>query len=239
MGFLLTCYGWGIDTDTFKMEKIREPIIADVPYFMAKDIHDSYIHPYNLFTGTYTLKLNNLTIEMKDWFSRPGLMEGEQEAFISIFDTRKNKKTEIDLSVFPHWLYTYQGGPKRMYLGDVAYMLDRGGAGHNKTIEYQPRIYNPRFQPINVLPMVNTPKTVDDAYSYGIAPWKYHVIYAGKRLSGKCYAFLFGTWAILLRDDFQYDSLVYLEEVDEVKLTVAYIAHSINPYMVKMAMLVR
>lgn len=46
--------------------------------------------------------------------------------------------------------------------------------------------------------------------NFGLSERQFEVIYQGKPLEGTCYAYMLGTYAILLRDDFSFDSLAAL-----------------------------
>lgn len=46
--------------------------------------------------------------------------------------------------------------------------------------------------------------------NFGLPSKQFSIVYQGKPLEGKCYAYMLGTFAILLRDDFSFDSLVAL-----------------------------
>ena len=79
----------------------------------------------------------------------------------------------------------------------------------------------------------------DNLFVFGIDHREWDIYFRGTKLSGQCYCAVFGPWAILLGDKFEFDSLVYLNGVREGVLDVDYIAFSVNPYVTKAAMLVR
>ena len=73
--------------------------------------------------------------------------------------------------------------------------------------------------------------------SFGLSNQPYSVVFKGKILDGHSYAWLCGTWGILLGDDFTFDSLILLKGVESHALFVDKVIHTVNPYVVKVMML--
>lgn len=72
---------------------------------------------------------------------------------------------------------------------------------------------------------------------YLIDDRKFEVFYQDKPLNGRSYALIYGPCAILLSDKLEFDSLVYLSKLHDHELYVERVAYSVNPYVVKMAVL--
>lgn len=97
----------------------------------------------------------------------------------------------------------------------------------------------PRFQFIDDLARKSVPNTVLDGFQFGLQARQYGVGYKGKRLSGKCYAFLCGTFAILLTDDLSFDALAYLDGATYDTLAVERFVYTTSPYITKVMTLMR
>lgn len=65
-------------------------------------------------------------------------------------------------------------------------------------------------------------------FNFGLPSKKFTVMYQGKPLEGKCYAYMLGTFAILLRDDFSFDSLAALSGCADGNLVVDKFMFSTN-----------
>lgn len=68
---------------------------------------------------------------------------------------------------------------------------------------------------------------------YGLSKHKYSVEYKGRELRGSCYAVLIGVVAVLLKDDFSFDSLVLLKGATPYNLDVAKVIYSVNTHVIK------
>lgn len=79
----------------------------------------------------------------------------------------------------------------------------------------------------------------DNLFIFVLSNYDYDVSYRGTLLNGKSYALLCGPWAILLSDNLEFDSLVYLNGARGYALDVEHIMYTVNPYMVKMKTLVK
>lgn len=70
-------------------------------------------------------------------------------------------------------------------------------------------------------------------FPFGLSTRQYHVYYQGQELKGTSYAMLYGDVAILLGDDFTFDSVALLLRIDTGVLHVGKFVYSVNPYIVK------
>lgn len=78
-----------------------------------------------------------------------------------------------------------------------------------------------------------------DCFQAGISAKQYKILYKGRWLDGKSFAFIYGTVGILLSDTLAFDSLVLLRGVGECELVVEQFVHTVNPYVLKAMMLLR
>lgn len=78
-------------------------------------------------------------------------------------------------------------------------------------------------------------------FCYGIRHLPYEVVYNEHKLSGACYAYLLGSYCILLGDDLSFDSIAILKGVnaETETLYVKGFIYTVNPYITKMMMLAR
>ena len=78
-----------------------------------------------------------------------------------------------------------------------------------------------------------------DKFSCGLSQRKFNVVFNGRRLNGQSYAYVNGSWAVLLGDDFTFDSLAALNGTRDEVLGVDRFLYTVNPYIVKCSMLMR
>lgn len=76
-----------------------------------------------------------------------------------------------------------------------------------------------------------------DRFYFGVRSTPFGVAYKDHALAGKYYAFIFGTWALLLTDEFEFDSFVLLEGADDGLLRIERIIQTVNSEFVKAKML--
>ena len=72
---------------------------------------------------------------------------------------------------------------------------------------------------------------------FGVSHNQFEVEYKRKRLNGKCFALIYGTWAILLSDKLEFDTLVSIGILTDGVIHVDKIFYTVNPYITKLLML--
>lgn len=98
------------------------------------------------------------------------------------------------------------------------------------------RVNYSKFEFLEGLPYPSRDFYPFNNFQCGMLPRQVKVAYKGKEL-GSCYAFLFQSCAILLGDDFSFDSLVALEGIHNGVLQVQHFFYSVNPYCIKVVTL--
>lgn len=163
------------------------------------------------FKNIEHLKFNNLEVRTQD----TGYY---RHVDIKFYNPVTCGRSELELKVY----YSTIGAD---------YDLDADGSllTHNSVF---PMEYS--FHPVSRLTSINIGPM---RFAFGLSPNQYQVRYKGRVLNGKSYAMLFGAWGILLDDDLQFDSLVYLSRVSTDLLEVDKFGYSVNKYILKVMML--
>lgn len=137
-----------------------------------------------------------------------------------------------------HWILSY----------DISYGFDnisvldgvRYNYVHNGNVEKHFTTFEGRLEPVCDLAVPkNLRQLTNVAVQVGISSTKFGLMYKGKKLSRTSYAFLYGTWAILVSEKFEFDSLVFLNRVADDVLCIDKIVYSVNPYMVKIMLMIK
>ena len=98
----------------------------------------------------------------------------------------------------------------------------------------------PRFKQLYDLGYVRPNiASVRDRFFFGLSHEQWSCVYSGRKLNGKCYAFLCGTYAILLDDELHLDSIVSLRGVEDGLLTIDRVMYTESPYMTKVVAMTR
>lgn len=165
---------------------------------------------------------------------------GEVEDYMSFFEARNVVDIKLYKSVFEH-VKTISivtnpvpgslfgaDTPKKGYSWIYYGVTIDGHYDQIRTYDMQ------SFVGVPGLRHVKPPKLgTDDVFSYGLSSNKYRIRCRGYNTGRDCYALLCGTWAILLTDDMQFDSLALLRGVDDRSLDVSKFVHTINPIVMK------
>ena len=243
MGYLLANAQYMLDTDCWefvKIDKTSQPMELEVPYYFYNYAKSVFVYQGWLWK-TYMVSLNNLSIEFVK-LDRPQEEHpifGYYNAILKFFV--KGEWQTWTIVVSPSYGNINYNNLKATELRRVYYDVFKdmvevktcvtdffGTADENL----------PRFHQIRSLALVRpNASAAKDRPCYGIHRKPWSVFYKGKELNGKSYAMLCGTWAILLGDDFSFDSIVTLDGVEDGKLSVDRVIYSINPYIVKIVML--
>lgn len=93
------------------------------------------------------------------------------------------------------------------------------------------------FHYVNGLSYNSILETSDRRFAFGLWNIQYRIFFREKKLEGTSYALLLGTYAILLKDDLSFDSLVTLGAVYKGELHINDIIYTVNPYVTKLKML--
>lgn len=222
-----------IDRKTGKFHHIPDNAVIVAPFYMMKDYGDKLRARHAVIRRTYCPQLKHVRFAFADWFPTAGVFDGHQKAEVDFGDLRSGEYSTIKLDCYPHFGYKYMNSSQDQKLTDVFYEFDICGKQSDIVVDFDEDIERPSFKWIDDLAHMTTNVPLEDRFSYGLRHEQYGVVYKGRRLNGTSYAFLFGTWAVLLDDDLKYDSLVVLEGADSATLCVNAVIHTVNPYMVK------
>lgn len=189
--------------------------------YKDKDTHKQLVGfgKFNTFKLMPILQLHGLTVQIDS-----------DHAAIRI--QTKNGVKEFDL----HWRFTpfgsNPGGGGFLVLDKVEYeLLDGSGVSYH--------IYNLEhiFDNVSGLCKLGSKQFDNAEMLFGISENRLKVIYKEKELNSMMYALIYGPWAILLSDDMQFDSFVYLAGNRYGTLRIDKIVYTVNTYMLKLMLL--
>lgn len=230
MGYLITSMSHIVDTASYKFERIRQSLVAEVPFFLWHQVRDKFSGD---FTKTGTLRLNDLRVELQDWEPARGYAQGHQRCSLTFSDSTKSAFSTIEIMALPHYGTIFPQGHKTFGLIDVYYRTVVNGLPKDYCTEMKDVSSVARYRAIGDLARDVSPDGVPDVFNYGISRDKYMVMYNGRRLDGDCHALMLGTYAILLDVNLRFDSLVLLSSVTPTTLVVDAIVHTVNRHVVK------
>lgn len=137
-----------------------------------------------------------------------------------------------------HWVHSYDisyGFDNVSVLDGVRYSYTKDGS-----LEKHFTNFEGRLEPVRDLVVPKKYKDLTNvAVQIGISSTKFGLMYKGKKLNRTSYAFLYGTWAVLVNDKFEFDSLVFLNRVADGTLCIDKVVYSVNPYMVKIMLMIK
>lgn len=161
---------------------------------------------------------------------------GVATASVSYCDRQQDRFRKIEVTARPEF-YTIND-KYRMFL--CQFEVLGGGLDEVLTVEYD--VDSPStFEPIDeLLELSCTIGTFAGSGVYGgIRHAPFRIKYRGRPTKVYCYAFMYGTWAILFNYDFMFDSVVLLRGADKEFLDIERIVHTVNSKLVKAKMLLR
>lgn len=244
MGYLLANTRYVIDTSTWQFVYSLEgfgPCAVDIPYYFWEHAKSILKHPDNVLKRTQLIALNNLDVEFTALWRQKGDMAIFDYHTVRLSFIHGGKQETWYLNVNPVFGNTSYSRMTDTQLRGVDYEFWRGDGERQKArsdfFDIEDR---PIFERISTLSWVRPSiSSVRSCPHFGISHDKYLVWYRSKQLRGSCYALLCGTWAILLDDDFSFDSLVSLKSASDGRLYIDQIMATVNPYVVKIKTLVR
>lgn len=247
MGYVLADKHHLLDLSTFKFVKI-EPSLSyvdvSVPFYFW-----TYFNNIGQRFGTderaYTVDLNELQVEFMRGFKESGVpfksfFENYQHVLVRFKD--RGKETVIDVVYSPSFVvsHTDLDMTDYYYLKDVGYNIKIGDFTKKYFTQfYRPSLGNPRFRTILSLQKCNLSINSVDAFHFGINRHKFRASFKGNMMRYRYYAFLLGTWAILLTDDMKFAALAILDRVTDLTLSVNQFIYAADTYIVKLMTLSR
>lgn len=230
MDYLLACKDYALDRETWKFVRKMElpwPFEMEVPFYFWKykdlSLHREFagIAKRNVYRKVIGVKLNDLFVEVN-----------ENVAAIAFNGKKGPQRIKLTWNMISN--STGYGFQFRI-LSHVEYTMNLGGRLIQHTTETSGLpLTAPNFLDHRGLGQIGVPSTYDNAdLGYGLRETPYRVFINNKELNGTSYALICGTWAVLLSDDMQFDSLVFLQGFSDDKMYVDHVAYSVNPYVVK------
>lgn len=220
---------WLVNPETWEIVNIedrRRGVEIDIPYFLWEyDSVDTCYMPgsSDICHRTYKMELNNLEI---------AIPVSEGTGTIARFTA---KGQEHKIKVMKSHIMTPYTALHNIHTTNYACYVD------DECKEYATShwSFSNEFKFIKGLLSQYPTKSCKDRLFFGIKESKYHLVYRETPIQHDCYALLMGTWAILLTDKFEFDSLVVLREANQVELVIDSIVYTMSPYMTKIMVMVK
>ena len=235
MVYLQTSKTYMIDTETYKFvagNKRDQHCDVDVPFFLwgygsgnvaHKQLEDGSI---SYLRKVFTLNLNNLRVAFS------GISTG---AIITFYDSVRKGTTVIKLDYFLRTARKWAFGSSAKEILGVDYTIKIGDQPkrefQTKLVSSEDSAHYTKIADLDNNEIASS--NMDDKLCYGIRKRPYDIIYRAKKLNGQSLALVCGTWAILLTDKLEFDSLVTLDCARTPALGVDNIVYSVNTYVVK------
>lgn len=248
MRYVQAALGYLIDTRTYDIitgSEREKPCEVAVPFYLwgfeDQDTHvtTSWGHRQSgglnksddVMKKVYTVELNNLTVEFVD---------GYKNVIIKFRDAKRNNIIELDVAVRPTLVSSQAwGGLMREIMG-FRFNVQMPNSEADFSYRLTESVWrSPNFRMIPHLGANEIEVIGQNKLGFGISPLKYSVMYKLKELNGHTYALLCGPFAVLLDDDFKFNSLVALNGVTATTLDVHRIIYSVNTYILKVVSLWR
>lgn len=225
--YLLVNKSYVLDYDTWKLlprDKMPRQSTCYVPSLLwthkGRDTYRSLVGfgKFNTYKLTPVMQLHGMTVQT-----------GSDHAVIRI--QTKNGIKEFYL----HWtfgVYGQRGIGNFEVLDKVTYDIRSG-----EDVNYHMCTIEHIFDFVDGLSKADFEQFNNADMQFGISERRFRVIYKEKELNGMTYAFIYGPWAILLSDDMQFDTLVYLAGLRYGTLRIDKIIYTVNTYVLKMMLL--
>lgn len=215
----------------------QNPNITHIPFYFWNDNLEKKIptgfgmengnlvntFSYNNQIGVF--KINGIQVVMRDY----------GDVSITFYDNKKKEHHELDVKLsYYKYNIRLRGGAVGTMINYIRYDLsfDKINSACFDTMFTNREIIKPiaflAHHTEEIMPKNNTL-----VFSYGLAYKQYKIEYLGRELDGSCYAFVFGTWAILLQDNFAFDTFVLLKGCNSDKLIVDKFIYTNNTYIIK------
>lgn len=243
MKFLLADSQYMIHPETYEFHRLKGEencFSVAVPFYLWKfkesfsrsiriGVNGEGTPVYGWYSRTLCLPLNGLFIEF---------LGNSEYADVSFYDPIKKCDVLIELTMSSQTYLTNTIGGMlytdlKMRLTGANYKVGIDGRFSSIKVELEEMLGDsPAFKRVPRLGCYNVPQIMINQMSWGIKPTPYRIIYKTKKL-GRHFALLCGTWAILLTDKLQFDSVVSLWSVRQNTLWVERFIYTVNQNVIK------
>lgn len=232
MKYLQACKKFLLEKETFmfvKEQDIGRPYWIDVPFYLwqfldksdteyTTDVvqtQDGLQSVASIRRKVYNISLNGIDIAFADKYS---------DVIIKFRDNEK----DIECRIVVNGYSIEQSGN----VSGVDYSVSVNGVQEDIESKFESEpLGDFRFLKVPHLGLRDLQRFGRNKLCAGLSPSQFEVYYKGFRLGGTCYAYICGTWAILLDDDMTFDTLVLLSSISSIKLDVDRFVYTVNPYV--------
>lgn len=203
--------------------KAVKPFEVEVPFYLwdfkeTTEHRVAFSKPISRFTKVYSIHLKDLMIHFQ-LYGYKMLVE------IKFVDPKSGSWRTMTLRVEPELNEVIN--PVTEYLCNrVDYQLHTGDG----VISHHTR-FGSSFHTIEGLGNKDMYPIQNNSFGYGLKEKQFNVEYQGRKLGGKSYVYICGSWGILLSDDFSFDSLVLFTGLVNGTVGVERVLYTINPYV--------
>lgn len=231
MEYIQASLGWLLALDTWKFVKESELVSKPktrVPSYLWEPLGYGNKRPANSISKTHKLQFNNLKV---------ALTRKLGNADIEFFDAVKGDTVAMRLTAAKN---VTESGIGWHAVGGVGHSVWRLIGEDYESVPFRSAYTSfsdeHKFFPVEDLATQEVVGDNAEVLSYGVVPIQYTLKYNGMRLSQQRFAFLCGSWAILLNDDMTFNSLVVLKGVSHYTLEIESILYTVDSRMLKASM---
>ena len=208
----------------------------DVPWYLGRqgrweDDGTRFAQPGIKLIRKYRVEFNQMSVHfMRDY----------EYAKVRFFDSHINTERILEIHAKPSGNIYGRPGKQKREMHGVNYRVECLDWCKTFYTEFERPHENRAFNWITTLGHHGDDEggiVSDKCFSYGVVDIEYSVIYKGRLLGGKTLAMICGPWAVLLDDEFRFDSLVTLTALKSYEMTVDRFVYTVNPYITKMIVL--
>ena len=217
--YIQTAYWWLLDPKTWKfIEWGRQitPCRVDTPFYLwnhgsakGSRVSDGKREWYRI----KTIQLNGFKVKMESSYKRGEIMLGNGMQFI--------------VGCYPKRRHNYNGSVTVI------------GCDFSVSFDKEPIVFTSMYDAeysfvhVTELGQVAEDGRIRDSFSYGLLPSRYVICYRGRQMRLERYVLVCGSWAVLLTDDMQFETLCALGGMTNSVLNINRVIYTLNPYIVK------
>lgn len=215
---------------------LKQPFVVDVPellwtwqvgYSDGNKPKDVVQVKHGTHRRVDYFKLNQLKVQLLDSY---------RQAAIGFFNVKADCWMQIGISVSHR--ENFVGQLYKLFGFNCSWSVGQQVSSYSTKFKLPPWT-EPNFRSISDLAIDHSIEVDANRFCFGVRGISYRVRYNGRELNGDCYALVCGPWAILLDDEFRFDTLAMLNGATSVILDVDRFLYTVNPYITKVITLTR
>lgn len=245
MGYLFASKRFLIDKSTHQFIPITRKLSSleiDIPFYFWESARSLLRNRTHLLHRTHRIQLNGCSVEFTKFMCKGEMpLLDSHSALIKYSSGQTTESYHMNVKPTFGNINYIDMNDTQLRCVDYVIWKDMGSVPDFSSDFFgTPTSALPRFNCLYDMGYVKTQyNAVSDMFFYGLSDQQYQVCYRGKKLNGKSYVMMCGTWGVLLGDDLSFDSIVSFCGVEDGCLYIDNILHTINPYIIKVKTLVK